>query len=271
MDPATRQQLAASFAREAGRYAAHRPTYPRAAVKWMVAGQRRDVLDLGAGAGALTAVALTAGHRVVAADPSAAMLRELTASSPAAAAVQSVAEALPFESASFDVVTVATAFHWFDPDRALPEIARVLRADGRLSLTWTTRDERTPWVRRLGQLLRSVQPAGLTGDWATGSVAGVERSGLFQPPEYAEFELTQRIDRRGLLGLVASRSYVMALDDRARERLLANVSELYDEAAASGSAERAAQPMSLPYLAQCWRAALAVAPRPPWLGDRDRG
>lgn len=252
MDPETRQQLAASFGREAGRYAAHRPTYPRAAVNWLIGAESCDVLDLGAGAGALTAVALAADHRVVAADPSAAMLRELIAASPAAAAVQSAAEALPFQSASFDVVTVATAFHWFDPVKALPEIARVLRADGRLSLTWTTRDERVEWVRRLGSLLRSVQPATLKGDWATGSVAGVERSALFQPLEYAEFEFTQPLDRRGLLGLVASRSYVMALAERDRERLLAKVSDLHEEAAAS-----------LPYRAQCWRTGLAETSRHP--------
>ncbi len=220
----------------------------------MVGAQPCDVLDLGAGAGALTAVALSARHRLVAADPSAAMLHELVAATPAAAAVQCTAEDLPLRPASFDVVAVATAFHWFDPDRALPEIARVLRDEGRLSLTWTTRDKSVEWVRRLGELLRAVQPAALKGDWGTGSVANVERSGLFQPPEYAEFELTQQIDRDGLLGLVASRSYVMALDDGERRRLLAEVGALYDETAARDG-------VSLPYRAQCWRAALATAPR----------
>ncbi len=220
----------------------------------MVGTQPCDVLDLGAGAGALTAVALAAGHRVVAADPSAAMLRELTVALPAACAVQSAAEALPFQPASVDVVAVATAFHWFDPDRALPEIVQVLRDQGRLALTWTTRDERVEWVRRLGELLRAVQPAALKGDWGTGSVASVERSGLFQPVEYAEFEVTQRVDRGGLLGLVASRSYVMALDDGERRRLLAEVGALYDETVTQNG-------VSLPYRAQCWRAELATAPR----------
>lgn len=240
----------------------------------MVGAEPCDVLDLGAGAGALTAVAVASGHRVVAADPSAAMLHELVVASPAAAAVQSAAEALPFPPATFDVVTVATAFHWFDPDRALPEIARVLRRHGRLALTWTTRDKRVDWVRRLGELLRSVQPAGLKGDWGTGSVAHLERSGLFETPEDAEFEFTQHIDRGGLLGLVASRSYVMALDDLARDRLLREVGDLYDETTASsgaaaggsaasrsasqaGPADSPAQAgLPLPYLAQCWRAGL---------------
>lgn len=220
-----------------------------------------DVLDLGAGAGALTEVAMAAGHRVVAADPSTAMVYELIAASPAAATVQCAAENLPFAAASFDVVTVATAFHWFDPDRALPEIAQVLRGGGRLSLTWSTRDESVSWARRLGALLRSVQPASLEGDWATGSIAHIEQSGLFQPLEYAEFPFAQRIDRDGLLGLVTSRSYVMALDSRARERLVADVGALFDETVAgTGSAERPeSTDLALAYRAQCWRAAAAAA------------
>ena len=38
---------------------------------------------------------------------------------------------LPAESA--DIVTVSQAMHWFDPDRALPEIARLLRPGGVLA------------------------------------------------------------------------------------------------------------------------------------------
>ena len=47
----------------------------------------------------------------------------------------------------------AQAFHWFDLERALPEIARVLVPGGRICLVWNYRNEKIPWVRRLGALI----------------------------------------------------------------------------------------------------------------------
>jgi ubiquinone/menaquinone biosynthesis C-methylase UbiE len=40
------------------------------------------------------------------------------------------AEQLPLPDASFDLVTVALAFHWFDQSRFLAEARRVLRPSG---------------------------------------------------------------------------------------------------------------------------------------------
>ncbi len=48
-----------------------------------------------------------------------------------------------------DAVVVAQAFHWFDPERALAEMARVLRARGWLALIWNERDESDPMVAEL--------------------------------------------------------------------------------------------------------------------------
>ena len=48
---------------------------------------------------------------------------------------------------------VAQAWHWFDPERAIKEVARVLRPGGRLGLVWNTRDERLGWVKDLGRII----------------------------------------------------------------------------------------------------------------------
>ena len=65
------------------------------------------------------------------------------------------AEDLPVPDRSVDVVVAAQCFHWFDHDLALPEIARVLKPGGHIALVWNVRDERIPWVRKLGRIIGS--------------------------------------------------------------------------------------------------------------------
>jgi SAM-dependent methyltransferase len=175
------------------------------------------------------------------------MLAELVASVMGVPVVQSSAESLPFAPASFDAVTIATAFHWFDALRALPQIAAVLRPQGQLALVWNTRAEVDGWPAEFGDLLRGAQPPGLVGDWGSASIAEVRGSSLFGGLEAAEFPFAQRLDRDGLIGLAASRSYVIAMPAPTRRRLLDSVGRLFDYAAGSGSA------VDLPYQAQCWR------------------
>jgi SAM-dependent methyltransferase len=242
-----RRRLGAGFGREARVYAAHRPGYPPGAVEWLAGREGRRVLDLGAGSGQLTDALAAAGHAVVAAEPSRAMLAELASRGLDVPLLQSAAEALPFAPASFDVVTVATAFHWFDAAVALPQVAAVLKPGGLLALVWNIRSEADGWAAELGELLRAAQPPGLVGHWTTDSVRAVEESTVFGPLEAAEFSFTQTLDRAGLVGLATSRSYVIALSSTRRRRLLEDVGQLLDSAAGADAR------VVLPYTARCWR------------------
>ena len=136
-----RRKQAASFAGVADVYERSRPGYPEAAVVWLAGSTPGDVVDLGAGTGKLTRSLVALGHRVTAVEPLEEMLAQLRASVPAARALTGGAEAIPLPDASIDVVTCAQAFHWFDHDRALAEIARVLRPGGRIALVWNMRDD----------------------------------------------------------------------------------------------------------------------------------
>jgi len=250
MDDVTRTSLGTAFNATGQGYSAHRPGYPIEAAAWLTgddpSGSPRDVLDLAAGSGQLSVELQFLGHRVVAVEPSPSMLDELQRGCDVVG-VRSLAEQLPFRSDVFDAVTVATSFHWFNASRALPEIARVLRPGGWLGLVWNTREADSEWSRSLDELLRSVQPPALDCDWGTGSVEHVSHSTFFGELEYAEFRHTQSLSRESVVGLVASRSYVIALAAGQRQRLLNEVTSLYDDAA------RTCRLLELTYRAQCWR------------------
>ena len=248
-DGTTMRDHALSFAAVSTAYDRARPSYPPEAAAWLVGPKRSAVLELGAGTGKLTELLVAAGHDVVATDPLPEMLGHLRAKVPGARTAVAAAEHLPVASRSADVVVCAQAFHWFEHDVALPEIARVLRPGGVLALVWNARDEAIPWVRKLGGIIGS-------SDNRTDLADPVEESPFFGPVEHREFRFWHTLRRDDLFDLVRSRSYVALLDDTRRDEILARVGDLYDDYG------RGPDGMRLPYLTRCDRAVVQSAPPP---------
>jgi ubiquinone/menaquinone biosynthesis C-methylase UbiE len=235
-------ERALSFGEVADTYDRARPSYPEEAAAWLVGSTTpAAVLELGAGTGKLTAQLAKCGHRVTATDPSEPMLRRLVARVPEAAAALATAEQIPVASRSVDVVVCAQAFHWFDVERTLPEVARVLRPGGALAVTWNLRDERIPWVKRLGALIG-------TPEQMADPTAAVDASELFGQVEKSTFRFWQPQTRGSLSDLVSSRSNIALMSVSERERVLRKVDALYD------SYGRGADGMLLPYVTHCYRA-----------------
>ena len=233
---------AGSFGPVADAYERGRPSFPREAAAWLVGEEAATVLELGAGTGKLTRELVALGHDVHATDPDPAMLKVLSRHLPDTRVSEAGAEAIPVPDRSVDVVVAAQCFHWFDLDRALPEIARVLRPGGLLALTWNVRNERIPWVRRLGRLIGSQEQQ------VEEAAEQLVLSDLFGFVEDATFTHWQQIDRDSLRDLVLSRSNVATLDDEDREAKLAEVLAFYDEFG------RGMDGMQLPYNTQCYKA-----------------
>lgn len=229
------------FGGVADAYERGRPGYPREAVQWLVGRDAAVVLELGAGTGKLTRTLAALGHDVHATDPDEAMLELLRDQVPGVRTSQALAERLPAADQSIDVVIAGQSFHWFDQDEALPEIARVLRPGGRIALAWNERDERIPWVRRLGALLEGGPPI-------SESVDGLISSGLFGWVEEKSFGHWQWINRSSIVDLAASRAAIATLPPKQREAKLAEVLAFYDDYG------RGMDGMQLPYRARCFRA-----------------
>jgi len=86
-------------------------------------------LDVACGTGHSSVALTEIASRVIGADPSTEMLDQAPCND-RVEYVEAAAEDLPFDVESFDLVTVSSAFHWFERDRFLSEARRVLRASG---------------------------------------------------------------------------------------------------------------------------------------------
>ncbi len=95
-------------------------------------GDRRDVLDVGAGEGQIARAAATEGARVVGLDPTASQLQLAVERGGGPAYVQAGSDGLPVADQSFDAVVVCLGFEHVDAlEASLAEVVRVLRPGGR--------------------------------------------------------------------------------------------------------------------------------------------
>lgn len=233
-----------SFGEQAAAYERGRPSYPPEAIDWLLPRGAHAVLDLGAGTGKLTTRLVERGLDVIAVDPIPEMLEVLTQSLPETPALLGTAEEIPLADDSVDAVLVAQAWHWFDPERAVKEVGRVLRPGGRLGLVWNTRDERLGWVKDLGHII------GHENDPFTDEVS---LPAPFTDLERHHVEWTNYLTPQALIDLVASRSYCITSPADVRTRTLERVRELL----ATHPALVNTTGLALPYVTVCIRATLA--------------
>ena len=239
----------------AAAYERARPSYPAEVVAHVVGhggiGPGRRVLDLAAGTGKLTRLLAPSGADVVAVEPVAAMRAQLVASAPDVEALDGTAESLPLDDASVDAVTVAQAFHWFDPQVALAEIRRVLRPGGHLFLLWNTRDRGHEWVAAFGDLLVDGDLERPYDSYYDVDYAALvaESSDGFGPMEVWGHAWEQTCDEDLLVARAASVSVVGLLDDAEREVVLDRVRNL-----ARTHPDLAGRPwFGFPYVTRVWR------------------
>ena len=221
----------ASFRTIAAEYERYRPGYPEGAITWALGDEPKVVIDLGCGPGKMTAQLAQLGHHPIGLDQSIEMLSAVV--DKGLVAVCGAAEAIPFDDRSAGAVTVATAFHWFDHERAVPEMRRVVHPGSRIALFTNIRDESVEWVAELSKIIGSEVAMAVSLGGAEGLesdvVAKLEGRGLFRSTEHRVFHEEQTLTADQLLGLVSTRSYIAVLPAEDRDRLLAEVRALCGE------------------------------------------
>jgi SAM-dependent methyltransferase len=164
---------------------------------------------------------------VIAVEPLDGMRGILERVVPGVEALPGTAEQIPLADASVDAVFTAQAFHWFDHERALPEIGRVLRPGGVLAVVWNGPDESRPnplpaeylaYLRELRQERSTLDEQTPFRDLiAHGPFGNVDEDAV--PHDHV-------LDRAGQLDNARSVSWVASREPDERDRVLARLGEL---------------------------------------------
>jgi SAM-dependent methyltransferase len=230
--------MSLSFGVRAATYDRLRPGYPPDAVVWALDGAfAREVLDLGAGTGAVThrlagRDAVVELDRVFAVEPDPRMREVLAGSLTDVATLDGTAEAIPLSDASVDAVLIGQAFHWFARPAADLEIARVLRPGGVLAILTNTNPNGADWEAALHERVLGFDQPSLTKrrtplapDLFTG-----ERSAVWNNPNH--------LDHDDFLALTSTWSWVATATAAQQDHVIAEAERLFvAEAGADGVLE----------------------------------
>lgn len=232
------------FSNRAEDYRRYRPGYPKGVTDLM-----RDtcglapgapVADIGAGTGIFTKLLLEAGYEVTAVEPNDAMraaAEEELSGFPRFHSVAAPAEDTGLASASFDAITVAQAFHWFDHAAAKAEFLRLLRPDGWVFIVRNQRLEgSSPFARDYEKMLKTLgERYRAIGHRDREAQAAAIRD--FFPANslrIAQFDNPHEMDWPGLRGRFLSVSYVPVEGQPGHEELLSSLEGIFHAHARDG-------------------------------------
>ena len=195
----------ARYSDRAQQYAQARPSYPPAAIDWILSNvpARPRTLDVGAGTGIATRLLAGAGARVTALEPNLPMI----VAGGFAPTICAAGERLPVRDGMLDLVTLFNAFHWLKAEVALREIRRVLRPEGKLAVVWNDWDHADAFTHEFVTLMRSY-----AGDFPPED-RDAEAAPLYASEHIASLErrdFTNRhvLDAPGLRARIESMSYI---------------------------------------------------------------
>jgi hypothetical protein len=110
----------------------------------------------------------------------------------------------------------------------LPEIHRVLRAEGRLGMIWNIRDESSDWSERLTLIFDRLADAGAPRYRDMRWREPFERTELFGPLHHQVAYHVHEVSREAFFDRVLSVSYVASAPEDERERVIAEVTQMLE-------------------------------------------
>jgi SAM-dependent methyltransferase len=224
------------FSTRVEHYLAYRPSYPEAVFDLLAddCGLSPDwaVADIGSGTGILSQLLLARGNQVFGVEPNAEMRRaaeSLLADQARFTSVEGTAEATTLDDDSVDLVVAAQAFHWFQPEAARAEFARILRPAGWVALVWNDRRKTaSPFLAAFEELLLEHGTDYRQVDHSRLGVVDIQHFFGTAKIGTAVFDSQQDLDLDGLTGRLLSSSYIPAPGEPGHEATLAHLQAIFE-------------------------------------------
>jgi ubiquinone/menaquinone biosynthesis C-methylase UbiE len=214
------------FAGLAELYGKFRPSYPAAAIDFIVTRcalkPGSQLVDVGCGTGISSRLFAARGIQVIGIEPNpemraAALAFPTPPDHPKPSYRVGRAEDTGMEKESADAVLAAQAFHWFDAEVALREFHRILKRGGWAILMWNERDESDPATAAYGAVIRTAPEAAAVERPRYRAGEALLTSSFFQEAQRLVFPNEQALAEEGLLGRAFSASYAPRQADLATE------------------------------------------------------
>ena len=220
------------FSNRVANYVKYRPSYPTAVLDCLRdecgLNETAVVADIGSGTGILARLFLQHGNQVIGIEPNKEMreageayLAEFSNFS----SVNGTAEATTLPDNAVDFVTAGQAAHWFDREKSLPELRRILRPGGTIAFVWNTMAfDDSPFMQGYEQItLRYFEGKPSRKNEMRGNVVAF----LGEGTQVRHFAYEQQFDLAGIRGRLLSTSYAPLVDDPRHEPMLRDLADLF--------------------------------------------
>jgi SAM-dependent methyltransferase len=224
------------FSNRVDDYVRYRPNYPADVVRLLEAeaGLTADsiVADVGSGTGISAKLFLGHGNAVYGVEPNREMRQaaeRILTDYPRFQSIAATAENTTLADRSVDFVVAGQAFHWFDRAKCRIEFARILRPGGYVVLTWNNRlTDTTPFLREYEQLICDFAIDYRQVDHRQIDIPAITE--FFTPCSFLFGSVPnhQLLDLAGLLGRIASSSYMPAAGHPNHTRMVEALERLFN-------------------------------------------
>lgn len=221
------------FNGKAALYEQFRPGYPLSFFKELITQlvKKKDpiIADIGAGTGIFTNVLSNISQKLIAVEPNDEMRDILKRNfSNGCLCIKGQAENTGLSNNSVDLITVAQAFHWFDPIAFGEECKRILKKNGLVMLIWNSREQESNLNRETARISKKYC-SNFQGFSGGINIEKLELPSFFTSGyERYSFSNPLKLTKEQFIGRNLSASYAPKKEDASYDGFVEELSDLYE-------------------------------------------